>query len=90
MYCSALHVIYYYKYSDVQRGVPDISGSAGRHLLTFDPKTPRDYLQSRDGKIFQRASNAGGNFFLARVKFVPNFTLFVAKVSYVGITRFLA
>ena len=26
--------------------------------------------------MFQRASNAGVNFFLARVKCVPNFTLF--------------
>ena len=34
---------------------------------------------ARDGKMFQRASNAGVNFFLARVKFVPNFTLFCHK-----------
>ena len=35
--------------------------------------------QTRDGKTFQRASNAGVNFFLARVKCVPNFTLFCCK-----------
>ena len=29
--------------------------------------------------MFQRASNAGVHFFLARVKFVPNFTLFYRK-----------
>ena len=29
--------------------------------------------------MFQCASNAGVNFFLARVKFVPNFTLFCCK-----------
>ena len=33
----------------------------------------------RDRKTFQRASNAGAFFFLARVKFVPNFTLFCRK-----------
>ena len=30
-------------------------------------------------KTFQRASNAGVNFFLARVKCVPSFTLFCCK-----------
>ena len=35
--------------------------------------------RNRDGKMFQRASNAGLHFFLARVKFVPNFTLFCCK-----------
>ena len=29
--------------------------------------------------MFQRASNAGVKFFLARVKFVSNFTLFCRK-----------
>ena len=33
----------------------------------------------RDGKTFQRASNAGVNCFLPRVKCVPNFTLFCCK-----------
>ena len=33
----------------------------------------------RDGKTFQRASNADVNFFLARVKCVPNLTLFCCK-----------
>ena len=33
----------------------------------------------RDRKTFQRASNAGSNFFLVRVKCVPNFTLSCRK-----------
>ena len=32
-----------------------------------------------DGKTFKRASNACVNFFLARVKSVPNFTVFCCK-----------
>ena len=36
-------------------------------------------LLRRVGKTFQRASNAGVNFFLAQVKCVPNFTLFCCK-----------
>ena len=42
------------------------------------PMTGTD-VTGRDGKTFQRASNAGVNFFLARVKWVPNFTLFCCK-----------
>ena len=33
----------------------------------------------REGKTFQRGSNAGVNFFLAQVKCGPNFTLFCCK-----------
>ena len=40
---------------------------------------PAFTVVSRDGKMFPRASNAGVNFLLARVKFVPNFTLFCRK-----------
>ena len=40
---------------------------------------PLALIVSRDGKTFQRASNAGVNFFLAGVKCVPNFTLFCCK-----------
>ena len=36
-------------------------------------------LTPRDRKMFQRASNAGVNFFLPQVKFVPNFTRFCRK-----------
>ena len=34
---------------------------------------------TRDGKTYKRASNACVNFFLGRVKYVPNFTLFCRK-----------
>ena len=37
----------------------------------------------RDGKTYEPASNARVNLFLARVKYLSNFTLFVAKMSYV-------
>ena len=47
------------------------------------------HAQGRDGKTFQRASNAGVNFFLFRVKCVQILRCFVAKVSYVAILRFL-
>ena len=33
----------------------------------------------RDGKSYEHASNACVNFFLSRVKSVPNFTLFCRK-----------
>ena len=35
----------------------------------------------RDEKMFHRASNAGVKFFPARVKCVPNFTLFCCKTE---------
>ena len=34
---------------------------------------------ARDGKMYKLASNAGVNFFVARVKSVQNFTLFCHK-----------
>ena len=37
----------------------------------------------RDGKTYERASNARVNFFLARVKTVPNFTLFCRKKTFI-------
>ena len=43
-------------------------GEAGRNLPV-----------NRDGKTFQRASNAGVNFFLARVKCVQSCTRFCCK-----------
>ena len=39
------------------------------------------YLEVRDGKTFQRASNDGVNFFLAHVKYVPNFMLLCCKTE---------
>ena len=39
----------------------------------------------RDGKTYERASNARVNFFIVLVKSVTNSTLFFAKVSYVAI-----
>ena len=48
-------------------------------ILQEDAPAIIQEVWDRDGKTFQRASNAGVNLFLARVKCVENFTLFCCK-----------
>ena len=61
----------------------------GKQVVLKETNFLKSYL-SRDGKMYERASNAHVNFFVVWVKSVTIFLLFFfRKVSYVAISRFL-